>query len=82
MMQEEIENIENLDTFNSEDFIEEVNFFRKSSDIIAEESSSSSNIKIAFNKFSPLDKTNKTLGDILRTKEIIIKTREEDDLEK
>lgn len=78
----EIENIENLDTFNSEDFIEEVNFFRKSSDIIAEESSSSSNIKIAFNKFSPLDKTNKTLGDILRTKEIIIKTREEDDLEK
>ena len=78
----EIENIENIDTFNSEDFIEEVNFFRKSSDIIAEESSSSSNIKIAFNRFSPLDKTNKTLGDILRTKEIIIKTREEDDLEK
>lgn len=79
---EEIENIEILDTLNSEDFIEEVNFFRKSSDIITEESSSNSNIKIAFNRFSPFDRTNKTLGDILRTKEIIIKSREENDLDK
>ena len=79
---EDIENIEILDTLNSEDFIEEVNFFRKSSDIITEESSSNSNIKIAFNRFSPFDRTNKTLGDILRTKEIIIKSREEDDLDK
>lgn len=79
---EEIENIEILDTLNSEYFVEEVNFFRKSSDIITEESSSNSNIKIAFNRFSPFDKTSKTLGDILRTKEIIIKSREEDDLDK
>ena len=79
---EEIENIEILDTLNSEDFIEEVNFFRKSSDIITEGSSSNSNMKIAFNRFSPFDKTSKTLGDILRTKEIIIKSREDDDLDK
>ena len=79
---EDIENIEILDTLYSEDFIEEVNFFRKSSDIITEESSSNSNIKIAFNRFSPFDRTNKTLGDILRTKEIIIKSREDDDLDK
>lgn len=79
---EEIENIEILDTLNSEDFIEEVNFFRKSSDIITEGSSSNSNMKIAFNRFSPFGKTSKTLGDILRTKEIIIKSREDDDLDK
>lgn len=56
--------------------------FTKVSELIDEEKGSPVKIKIAFNRFSPFDKTSKTLGDILRTKEIIIKSREEDDLDK
>ena len=56
--------------------------FTKVSELIDEEKGSPVKIKIAFNRFSPFDRTSKTLGDILRTKEIIIKSREEDDLDK
>lgn len=56
--------------------------FTKVSDLIDREKGSPVKMKIAFNRFSPFDKTSKTLGDILRTKEIIIKSREEDDLDK
>jgi len=48
--------------------------FIKASEIIGEETTPAVNIKIAFNRFAPYDQSNKPLGDILRTKEIIMKS--------
>ena len=56
-------------------------FFIKASDLVNEKEKGEGKI-ITFNKFSPMKKSNKYLGDILRTNEIRIKNEEKDDFDR
>ena len=76
---EEDSEYEDMDTdtmeyifFDTDEISDKV--FIKASEIIGEETTPAVNIKIAFNRFAPYDQSNKPLGDILRTKEIIMKS--------